>query len=54
MNEDECVDVIYIIHFRPNATMHISNGTSVINDEDDYGNQTVLHPSNETTVVKNM
>ena len=30
--------------------MHISNGTSVINDEDYYGHQTVLYPSNETTV----
>ena len=34
--------------------MHISNGTNVINDKDNYGHETVLHPSNETTVEENM
>ena len=39
----------HLDHLRPNAAKHTSNGTSVINDKDDYGHQTVLHPSNETT-----
>ena len=44
----------HLHHLRPNAAKHTSNGTSVINDEDDYGHQTVLHPSNETTSGGNM
>ena len=41
-------------HLRLNVTRYTSNGTSVINDENDYENQTVLHSSNETRSGENM
>ena len=44
----------HLDYLRPNVTRQTSNGTSVINDEDDYGHQTVLHPSNKTTSGENM
>ena len=34
----------HLDHLRPNSTMYISNGTSVINDKGNYGHQTVLNP----------
>ena len=54
MNKDKCVDIIKIILDQMLQDMHSSNETSVINDKDDYGHQTVLHPSNETTSGENM
>ena len=36
----------HLDHHRPNTRMHISNGTSIINDKDNFGHQTVLYPSN--------
>ena len=46
MNMDECMGRCHLDHLRPNTAMHIASGSSVINEEDDYGHQTVLHPSN--------
>ena len=44
----------HLDHLRPNTAMHDSNETSVINDEDDYGHQTILLPLNETTSGENI